>query len=192
MVPLPPGVSTYRNGQRCKIKFGQTKRRVKGCGGPTFETDNEVWPDFGRNPAGRGHFSSPLCHSSLRYARYLSLLSPRSEKKWLPSLPIPIGRYTLIEAMGTAWDFRPVSVAGHWPGLIALCPAGVALGEGTAAGHECDCCQLPRVCSGRKARASVAGWEPRWASSRAALFSAFDSFTVMSAPRSAMRTSSRK
>jgi hypothetical protein len=157
----PQSVSTYRNGQRCKIKFGQTKRRVKGCGGPTFETDNEVWPDFGRNPAGRGHFSSPLCHSSLRYARYLSLLFPRSEKKWLPSLPIPIGRYTLIEAMGTAWDFRPVSGAGHWPGLIALCPAGVALGEETPAGTSAIAVSC-RGCAraGRPGRA----W---WAGSRA-------------------------
>lgn len=93
---------------------------------------------------------------------------------------------------GYGLGFQAISVAGHWPGLIALCPAGVALGEETAAGHRGDCFQLPRVCSGRKARASVVGWEPRWASSRAALFSAFDSLTVMSAPRLAMRTSSRK
>jgi hypothetical protein len=66
-----------------------------GCGGPTVKADNEVWPHFPRNPAGRGHFPSLLRRSSLRYARYLSLLAPRIEKKWLPAPFIPICRYTL-------------------------------------------------------------------------------------------------
>jgi len=26
----------------------------KGCGGSTVEDDNEVWPDFARNPKGEG------------------------------------------------------------------------------------------------------------------------------------------
>ena len=48
-----------------------------------------------RNPSGRGHFSPLLCRSSLRDTWYLSLLTSRNEKKWLPAPLVPIGRYTL-------------------------------------------------------------------------------------------------
>jgi hypothetical protein len=89
-------------------KLRPDEAEAAGCGGSTVKADNEVWPDFHRNPgvpgkqsllgwkpSGRGYFSPFLRRSSLRYARYLSLLTPRTEKKWLPSPPIPICRYTL-------------------------------------------------------------------------------------------------
>ncbi len=48
----------------------------EGCGGPTAEGDNKVWPHFLRNPEGRGHFSSFRRQSSLADARYASHLFP--------------------------------------------------------------------------------------------------------------------
>ena len=75
-------------------KIRPDEAEAEGCGGPTVEADKEVRPDFRRNPKGRGHFSSSLRRSSLRYARYLSLLASRTEKKWLPSPAAP-SRYTL-------------------------------------------------------------------------------------------------
>jgi hypothetical protein len=45
--------------------------------------------DFRRNPSGRGQLSPFRSRSSLRYTRYLSLLTPRTEKNWLPALPTP-------------------------------------------------------------------------------------------------------
>ena len=52
----------------------------EGCGGPTVEDDNEVWPHFRRNPKGWGQFSSFRRQSSLADTRYASLLIPRTEK----------------------------------------------------------------------------------------------------------------
>ena len=70
------------------------------CGRSPCKDDNEVWPHFRRNPgvpgkqrllgwkpAGRGGFSRLLCRSSLKYARYLSLLTPCTRENSLPSLP---------------------------------------------------------------------------------------------------------
>ena len=71
------------------------KAEAEGFGGSKVEADNAVWPNLRRNPMGRGHFSSSHRHSSLADTRYASLLTPRSEKKWLPSLPARICRYTL-------------------------------------------------------------------------------------------------
>jgi hypothetical protein len=45
-------------------------------------------PNLRRNPEGWGQFSSFLCHSSLADTRYASLLSPRTEKNWLPASPV--------------------------------------------------------------------------------------------------------
>ena len=80
----------------CIDIYGWTTLRAKsrpdeaeseGCGGPTVEDDNEVWPAFLRDLEGRGHFLSFLRQLSLADTRYASLLIPRTEKKWLPSLP---------------------------------------------------------------------------------------------------------
>ena len=89
-------------------KIRPDEAEAAGCGGSTVKADNEVWPDFHRNPgvpgkqsllgwkpSGRGHFPSFLRRSSLRYARYLSLPTPRTDKKWLPSPAVPTCRYTL-------------------------------------------------------------------------------------------------
>jgi len=59
---------------RAKMRAGEAKS--EGCGGPTAEDDNEVWPHFRRNPKGRNRFSPFLRRSPLRYTRYLSLLAP--------------------------------------------------------------------------------------------------------------------
>jgi hypothetical protein len=59
----------------------------EGLGGSKVEGDNEVWPNFTRNPKGRGEFSRLPCRASLKYARYLSLLAPCTQENSLPSLP---------------------------------------------------------------------------------------------------------
>jgi hypothetical protein len=63
---------------RAKIRSDEAE--PEGCGGSTVEGENEVWPDFRRNLLGRGQSSSFSRHSLLRYTRYLSLLTPRTEK----------------------------------------------------------------------------------------------------------------
>src|ERR1019366_3559777 len=69
---------------------------LEGCGGATVEGENDVWPDFRRNPKGRGQFSPDIRHSSLGDTRYPSLLTPRSEKNWLPSPPPRSCEQTLV------------------------------------------------------------------------------------------------
>jgi hypothetical protein len=109
------GVSTYRDRRRCAGKIRPDEAEAEGCGGSTVKADNEVWPNFSRNPEGRGHFSPALRRSSLRYARYLhpseqarrgprylSLLASRSEQKWLPSPAVPLCRYTLLSRTSDA------------------------------------------------------------------------------------------
>src|ERR1035437_6550719 len=78
---IQPQVSTLR------AKIRPDEAEPEGCGGSTVEGENEEWPDFRSSPKGRGQFSPALRPSSLGYARYPSLLIPRSEKKWLPSPP---------------------------------------------------------------------------------------------------------
>ncbi|MGB6131272.1 MAG: hypothetical protein WBG54_05790, partial [Acidobacteriaceae bacterium] len=51
----------------------------EGCGGPTVEGENKVWPDLPRNPEGWGPFSPFRRRSSLADTRYASLLAPRTE-----------------------------------------------------------------------------------------------------------------
>jgi len=46
-------------------KIGSDEAEPDGCGGSTVEGENEVWPDFHRNPEGRGRFSRFRCRSSL-------------------------------------------------------------------------------------------------------------------------------
>ena len=75
--------------------WGGDEAEPEGCGGPTVEGGNEVWPDFRRNPKGRGHLSTFLRPWSFADTRYASLLIPRTAKKWLPSLATCICRYTL-------------------------------------------------------------------------------------------------
>ena len=79
-----------------RAKIRPDKAESEGCGGSTVKDDNEVWPDFLRNPKGRGHFSSFRRQSSLGDTRYPSLLFPRTEKKWLPSPRARICGYTLL------------------------------------------------------------------------------------------------
>jgi len=69
-----------------RAKIRPDEAESEGCGGPTVEDDNEVWPDFGRNPEGEGGFSRLLRLSSLKYTRYLSLLVSRTRKYPLLSL----------------------------------------------------------------------------------------------------------
>jgi hypothetical protein len=57
-------------------KIGPDEAESEGFGGSKDEGDNEVWPDFFRNPKGRGEFSRSLRRSSLKYIVYISLLTP--------------------------------------------------------------------------------------------------------------------
>ena len=57
-------------------KIGPDEAEPEGFGGSKVEGDNEVWPDFIRNPKGRGGFSRSLRRSSLKYIEYIALLSP--------------------------------------------------------------------------------------------------------------------
>jgi hypothetical protein len=57
----------------------------EGCGGTTVEDDNEVRRDLRRNPQGWGRFSPFRRRSSLEDSPYSSLLTPRTEKNWLPA-----------------------------------------------------------------------------------------------------------
>ncbi len=64
--------------------WGGDEAEPEGCGGPTVKGENEVWPDFHRNPGpqtcelctfgqkskGRGHFPSFRRRSSLADTRY--------------------------------------------------------------------------------------------------------------------------
>jgi hypothetical protein len=59
-----------------RAKIRPDEAEPEGCGGSTVEGENEVWPDFRRNPKGRGQFSRFLRQSSLAYTRYASLLIP--------------------------------------------------------------------------------------------------------------------
>ena len=38
-------------------KIRPDEAEAAGCGGSTVKADNEVWPDFYRNPSGRAIFS---------------------------------------------------------------------------------------------------------------------------------------
>jgi hypothetical protein len=49
-----------------RAKIGPDEAEPEGCGDPTVEGENEVWPDFRRNPKGRGQFSRFRCRSSLQ------------------------------------------------------------------------------------------------------------------------------
>jgi hypothetical protein len=68
-------------------KMGPDEAESAACGRSPCKDDNEVRPHFCRNPEGRGGFSRLLCRSSLKYARYLSLLTPCTRENLLPSLP---------------------------------------------------------------------------------------------------------
>jgi hypothetical protein len=68
-------------------KIRSDEAESAGCGGTTAKDDNEGWTDFGRNPKGKGKFSRLLRPSSLKYARYLSLLASRIRQNSLLSLP---------------------------------------------------------------------------------------------------------
>ena len=81
------GVSTYTDEQRCGRKSGQTRRNPKAVAASQSRTRTKYGRIFARNPEGRRHFSSFRRHSSLGDTRYPSLLIPRTEEKWLPSLP---------------------------------------------------------------------------------------------------------
>jgi hypothetical protein len=70
-----------------RAKIRPDEAEFESGGGTTVEGDNEVWPDFGRNPEGKGGFSRLLRPSSLQYTRYASLLIPRTRKNPLLSLP---------------------------------------------------------------------------------------------------------
>jgi hypothetical protein len=63
---------------RAKIRLDETESA--GCGGTTAKDNNEVWPDFGRNPKRKGEFPRLLRPSSLKYTRYSSLLASRTRK----------------------------------------------------------------------------------------------------------------
>jgi hypothetical protein len=40
-----------------RAKIGPDEALAEGFGGSKVEAGNEVWPDFRRNPEGRGRFS---------------------------------------------------------------------------------------------------------------------------------------
>jgi hypothetical protein len=39
-----------------RAKIRPDEAESEGCGGTTVEGENEVWPDFRRNPSGRANF----------------------------------------------------------------------------------------------------------------------------------------
>jgi hypothetical protein len=39
-----------------RAEIGPDEAEPEGCGGPTAEGENEVWPDFRRNPKERANF----------------------------------------------------------------------------------------------------------------------------------------
>ena len=75
-------------GMALPTKIGPDEAESEGCGGSTVEDDNEVWPDFHRNPKGWGQFPPFHRRSSLEDTPYSSLLAPRTEKNWLPAPPV--------------------------------------------------------------------------------------------------------
>jgi hypothetical protein len=81
------GLSSNSQGAALRGKIGSDEAEPEGCGGSTVKGENEVWPDFPRNPSGRGQFSRFRRHSSLADTRYASLLTPRTRKNWLPAPP---------------------------------------------------------------------------------------------------------
>jgi hypothetical protein len=56
-------------------KIGPDEAKPEGFGGSKVEGENEVWPDFRRNPKGRGGFFRFLRRSSLKYVEYIALLT---------------------------------------------------------------------------------------------------------------------
>jgi hypothetical protein len=93
--PIRIGPVNNWGGRSCERKSGQTRRWPNGIGGSKVEVGNKVWPDFLRNPKGRGQpFSGRWARFrsrwSLEDARYSSLLAPRTRKNWLPSPPVPV------------------------------------------------------------------------------------------------------
>ena len=57
-------------------KIGPDEAEPQGFGGSKVEGDNELWPDFVRDPKGRGGFSRSQRLSSLKYVEYIALLAP--------------------------------------------------------------------------------------------------------------------
>ena len=96
-----PGCIDIHRCAALRGKIRPDEAEPEGCGGTTVEGENEVWPGFRRNPGppanalgllgwkpkGRGQFPPFLRQSSLGYARYPSLLIPRTRENWLPSPP---------------------------------------------------------------------------------------------------------
>ena len=70
------GVFTLRGQAALQEKIGSDEAESDGLGGSKFEDENKVWPNFLRNPKGRGGFSRFLRRSSLAYVQYASLLAP--------------------------------------------------------------------------------------------------------------------
>ncbi len=49
-----------------RAKIGADEAEAAGCGRPPVKADNEGWPEFRRNPQGRGGFPRLFCRSSLK------------------------------------------------------------------------------------------------------------------------------
>jgi hypothetical protein len=56
-------------------KIAPDEAEDEGCGGPTGESDNEVWRDFRRNPRGWGR--DPLRSFIRKWPRFLNLMVGR-------------------------------------------------------------------------------------------------------------------
>ena len=117
--------------------WGGDEAESEGCGGSTVEDENEVWPDLRRNPEGWGQFSSFLRHASLEDSPYSSLLTPRTEKNWLPAPPA--GKFIT----GSSGDLYGRASAASTQGIRRLrrgkptsrqSPSGTSMGEGEVIG----------------------------------------------------------
>ena len=64
------GLFTLLGWMALRVKIGPNEAEPEGCGGSTVKGENEVWPDFRRNPSGRGQFSRFPRRSSLADTRY--------------------------------------------------------------------------------------------------------------------------
>jgi hypothetical protein len=140
--------------------WGGDEAESEGCGGSTVEDDNEVWPDLRRNPEGWGQFSSFLRHASLEDSPYSSLLTPRTEKNWLPAPPA--GKFITGSRLTTHESpVRPRDLRGAGAPLgICACRKSSELRRGTKISLRANSDSALRiVCSLRASGAPVSDRE---------------------------------
>ncbi len=136
--PAPRACSHFWGGWRCAGKSGQTRRSPKAVAAPQVRTTTKVWPDFPRNPKGRGPFF-PISASLVAKIRPVSV-TPHSLiwPKWPPVAATP--------EVGTGPKLRSILLAKRRrPNLPSQNPAFPSRSPSHAVAHRRNHHAGPRI-----------------------------------------------